>query len=420
MSPNRAARAGPAALSAANCPVAYQGKGGVRVAVKDMSGLPTGDLYLYYTSNIPNRKAEYQFLNAQGGLTTFNASNAATAFPIAKCFPGSIGKKGGSYFLPLFDGGRLWISFSSNLEIKGAAGGGFVGPSGWSPGPGYNQPWDTVEMSNFNPGIFVNLTRVDMLGLPLQIAVLPSGKSTPFKDVGEVLADYPKILQALASDPPFDNLVKTVPGFSPAVPRILNPSHESFPNVFNDPKFFEGGYMKKVVRYYSNSANAITYNTSYTNAKTYCMGSWKATSDGTNFVFAQSSGTKHTYPVSAYTTAYILSDDPARGGYKADTCAYLLDKILLTEFNRGVATTPHHPMENPAKFYPSDTINNQYACILHKYSLHHATYGFAYDDATNQAAQIINPAPAQIDITIGRIPKKFPSPTQSPKVCTGS
>ncbi len=393
------------------CPVPFK-NGGVKVVIKDMSGLPAAGLNLFYTSNVPNAGG-YQFLNAQGTMTTFAAGNSATAFPISRCFPGSLGKAGAAFKLPLFNGGRLWISFSPKLVIAGSAGGGFVGPSGWTPGPGYNQPWDTVELSNNNPGIFVNLTRVDMLGLPMQLDVLPAVKSAPFKKVGEQLVNYPKILQAFVSDPPFNQLVKTVPGFSPAVPRIINPSHVNFPNVYNGPGFFAGGYINKVLAYYRKPPKPISYSTAY---KGYCPSSWNATADAKNFIFKQG-GMQNVYPASMFTTAYIFEDNPAPK-YSPNTCAYLLDKILLQELNRGVATTPAHPMDNPKTFYPKGSINNQYACILHKYSLHNATYGFAFDDAANQASAFANPAPTQVNITIGPIPKKIPPPLRTKQICT--
>jgi len=413
MNPERVGALHSQFLPAAACPVAYKGKG-VKVVIKDMSGLPQSGLTLFYTSSNPADKNQFQFLNKQGSTTVFAAGNSAAAFPIASCFPGSLAKPGAAFVLPLFKGGRLWISFSPKFVIAGAANGQFTGPSGWSPGAGYNQPWDTVELSDNNPGVFVNLTRVDMLGLPLQLEVLPIAKSSPFKQVGEVIADYPKILQALVNDAPFNKLVTTVPGFSPVVPRVLNPSHvSSFPNVYNAPAYFAGGYMKKVTAYYQKPPKPIVYNTQYKGA--YCLGNWNANSNGTNFIFKQG-GVTNTYPASLFTTAYIFADDPSPK-YVAGTCAYLLDKILLQELNRGVALTPKHPMDDPKTYYPAGTINNQYACILHKYSLHNATYAFAYDDAANQASAFSNPAPTQVNITIGPIPKTIPKPTKK-AICT--
>jgi hypothetical protein len=78
---------------------------------------------------------------------------------------------------------------------------------------------------------------------------------------------------------------------------------------------------------------------------------------------------------------------------------------------------PSHPVMNPNVFYPGGSINNQYACILHKYSLHHATYAFAFDDAADQASAFSNPAPNQVNITIGPIPKKIPPPLANKKIC---
>ncbi len=350
-------------------------------------------------------------------MTVFDANNSATDMPLSKCFPGSIGKSahGTKLIVPILSGGRLWIALNDKLKLSGTSGGGFVQPTGWtSGGPGYDVPWDFIEISADNPGIFVDITRVDMLGLPLNLEVLPTSKSSPWTKVGENLSDYGKMLAQFEDDPPYDKLVTTVPKFTPSVPRIINPSHYSgFPDVFNDTKYYSGGYIDKVVSYYQNPKNAIAYDTAYKG--TYCPGSWAATSDGKNFIFENGSS-KYTYAASLYTTLYVFEDNPGLG-YQSGTCQYLLDKILLQELNRGVAMKKNHPVTDVDDFYPKGAIDNQYACILHNESLHHATYAFAFDDADEQASAYGNSAPTEIDLTIGPLPTALPTAKPSPKPC---
>jgi hypothetical protein len=397
------------------CPSAY--KGGVPLVIHDLSGLPAKRLAVYFTSNVPSAvPAQYEFLGSNGTMTVFEPGNVAARFPLAACFPGSLGGQGqraAKFTFPLLAGGRLWIAFG-NLALQGAANAQFSTPGGWAPGqPGYEVPYDTVELSNNNPGIYVDLSRVDMLGLPMRLTVLPSSKDRPWTSVGENFAKYETILKDLRSDPPFNQTVMIVPHSSPRVPRIINPMHlPAFPDVFNSGKYFSGGFINKVAGYYQHPRSAISYNTTYKGP--YCQGTWNATSDGTNFIFTNG-GTQYEYPLTQYSTAYIFSDSPQ---YSQPTCQYLLDKILLQELNRGVATTASHPDTTTSTFYPKGTVNNQYACVLHNYSLHHATYAFAFDDAENQSSSLTNSAPTLVELDIGPIPKKLPKPVHRRKVCT--
>jgi hypothetical protein len=399
---------------AKSCPSPYTGNGVPLVVLND-SGLPTSDINFLFTATNPSDPTEFEYLNAQGSMTVFDSGNSATDLPLSSCFPGSVGKsgKGAKLIVPILDGGRLWIALNDKLELSGVSGGGFVQPTGWTKGgPGYNVPWDFIEVSDDDPGIFVDITRVDMLGLPLNLEVLPTSKSSPWTKVGEKLSDYPKMLTQFVSDAPYDKLVTTVPKFSPEVPRIINPSHySSFPDVFNNTKYYAGGYINAVLDYYEDTKN-VTYATSYKGP--YCPGTWAATADDDQFIFTNSS--QITYPATLFTTLYIFEDNPGTG-YDSGTCRYLLDKILLQELNRGVAMKKSHPVTDTSDFYPKGQIDNQYACILHNYSLHNATYAFAFDDAEDQASAYSNSAPTKIELTVGAIPNALPTPKPSPKPC---
>jgi hypothetical protein len=405
---------------ATSCPKAYTGNG-VALVVINKSGLPSDDLNFLFTAEDPSKTTEFEYLNASGGMTVFAQGNSATDMPLSSCFPGSVGKsgKGTKLIVPILSGGRLWIALNDKLELEGTSAGGFIQPTGWTKGgPGYNVPWDFIEISSQDPGIFVDITRVDMLGLPLNLEVLPTEYSSPWTEVGENLSKYGNLLTQFASDAPYDKLVTTVPNFTPKVPRIINPSHYSgFPDVFNDTKYYSGGYLNKVLSYYGNKNKNITYDTAYKG--NYCQYSWTASADDNSFIFENGDEQTITYPGSLFSTEYIFEDNPGTT-YQAGTCEYLLDKILLQDLNRGVAMTQNHPVMNTSAFYPKNEIDNQYACILHNYSLHYATYAFAFDDADNQASAFANTAPSEIELTIGAMPSTLPTPKPSPKPCKAS
>lgn len=384
--------------SSAACPTL---KTGVPLIIKNQSGLAPASLTLYFTASNPKDVGQFQFLNATGTMTTFAPGNEATAFPLQQCFPGSLGATGAQFKFPLLPGGRIFIAFGK-LKIAGHPNGQFAGPSGWVKGDAaYNTPWDFAELSFNNPGIFVNLTRVDMLGLPLELEVFPLAKNKPgsFAQIGEKPNTYATILQALVNAAPFDKSLLLIG--NPRVPRVINPSHVAgFPEIFS-------AYMKTVTNYYA-PPRRITYGTAYKGP--YCPGAWAANATAKDFTFKQG-GKTLSYPLSLFTANYIFADNPSPR-YNAGTCEYLLAKIVLQELNRGVMLTPAHPVMTPKTFYGKGTTNNQYACVLHNYSWHNAAYAFAFDDAANQASLIENTAPTSVRITIGAIPKALPKPTK--------
>ena len=395
------------APGAAACP--KSSATGPALLMRNNSGLAANNLNVYFTASVAG--GSFAFLNANGTMTTFSNKVDATAFNLKTCFPGSIGGAGAKFKFPLLAGGRLWIAFGK-LPLQGTSTAGqFQGPTGWGNGPGYKTPWDTVELSFNNPGIFVNLTRVDLLGLPMQLTVQPASAARPgtFTSIGEKLADYTKILAQMRGNPPFNKLVFMVPGTT--VPRIINPSHSAgFPNIFNAPAYHPGGWLNAVGAYYKTNAGKITFNTAYKGP--YCPGSYAASYDGTNFVFKQGGSTIN-IPKSRLTSGYIFDDNPAPNN-NPGTCGYLLDKIMLQELLRGVAATSKvHPNNTPKTYYPKGTINSQYACILHNYALHYATYAFAFDDANNQASTMQNDKPTSVTLTIGAIPKALPPPMKT-------
>ena len=405
-----------AARHNSSCPVPYTGNG-VPLVVLNNSGLPASDLNFLFTASNPSDGSQFEFLNAQGSMTVFGAGTIATDMPLSKCFPGSLGKSAGGakLIVPVLPGGRLWIALNDKLQLKGISGGGFIQPTGWTKGaPGYDVPWDFIEISSNNPGIFVDITRVDMLGLPLNLEVFPTSLSSPWTKVGEKLSDYTAMLAQFEGDAPYNKLVTTVPKFTPSVPRIINPSHDAdFPDVYNATEYYSGGYMNAVLSYYQDT-NGITYSTSYKGP--YCPGTWTASANGSDFLFTNGSAQPIEYPASAFSTLAIFEDNPG-AQYQSGTCQYLLDKILLQELNRGVAMMKSHPVTDTGQFYPGNQIDNQYACILHNYSLHNATYAFAFDDAENQASAFGNSAPKKIQLTIGPIPNALPTAKPSPKPC---
>jgi hypothetical protein len=211
--------------------------------------------------------------NGSSWMNNAGAFGATSANPIPlACFPGSEGKKKGSHFAlpPNLAAGRLYISYTArdhkstvqNPLAKMPPG----GPAPTYGGPYWKVPWDVVELGT-RSGAIVDLTAVTELGLPLEMAQAPPGKS-PFSEraatfravagravpapcatsgpgiVGVTSCNYANIYTAMSSLPQYRNLVATDSFNGKIVDlRIINPSKTQGAWNFGSDWFYNPAYL---------------------------------------------------------------------------------------------------------------------------------------------------------------------------------
>lgn len=208
------------------------------------------------------------WMNNTGGF----GSTSANPIPLA-CFPASTGtKKGAQFALPAnIAAGRLYIAYAaSNGKTIVPNPLSSMPPGGPAPtygGPYWNVPWDVVELGT-RSGAIVDLTAVTSLGLPLEMAQAPPGKS-PFSDragsappalagrsipspcatsgagiVGVTSCNYANIYTAMSSLPQYRNLVATGSFRGTIVDlRIINPAKAQGAWNFGSDWFYNPAYL---------------------------------------------------------------------------------------------------------------------------------------------------------------------------------
>jgi hypothetical protein len=434
----------------------------IPVTINDSSGLGVG-IYLYVTaSNGASGSAiRYEYLAKNGKFKDFAAGKPAPPFPLS-CFPGSTNSSGKTFLIPSAPSARLWIAYATPapsphpLQFVGTGGPAYGGTQFSAPvccGTGaVTTPYDFFEYAYPSNGvtgeITYDTTQVDALGLPMLVTATTSG--TPPPAIGITGNSYMRLAKAMTKINYFSGLpvAQTFNGRNILL-RIVNPQHGQPygvpPLYFLSSNYYGGkyslGYLGYVLAQYQKQTfeyNLTPVNASYS---IYC-----GTSDGTsNFLFYASKGScpatppsplPATIPVSAASLETSGSPCSSNIFAEANTAGYAgvqlqLWKAITEDFNRGVmlSASPHPvglttvPKASPSAYY-GNSINNQFASLLHQYYQNNLAYGFPYDDSANQESKMnVAPTVKRITISIQRLPPPHgphatvtPAPTPPP--CT--
>lgn len=239
-------------------------------------------------------------------------------------------------------------------------------------------------------GIFVNTTRVDHFGFPLQLRV--QGLNGYDQTVGETLSDSrDSIFSGFSASVPaaFQGLAQSP--YSPH--RIIAPAHANFAPGKANANYLQP-YIDQVWARFRNQDLVVKLD----NLGTF---TGRISGDVLRFTGGAMGGTY--YVNGKPTTAMVmlgngLLNDP-KGASDVGT-QLQLQAQLCAALNRGVAEDPSN-WHNPAAFYPAGVLANEYAKFWHSRSLNKLAYGFAYDDVGNQSPSLHTDSPTTVTFTIG-------------------
>jgi len=301
--------------------------------------------------------------------------------------------------LPAMDSARVLMSLGSPMYIKvlkdGAGNIGYAGANIENPtDPNQDVVFDFAEMAILpvghpSQGIFVNTTRVDHFGFPLQLRV--QGLNGYDQTVGEPLtetrdslfakfvAEVPSEFRALAQAP-----------YSPC--RIMAPSHASF-----QAGGVNANYLQPVI-----DAAWAKYRTQNLEFALDNLGSFVGRVNGDVMTFTGANGAKHYINGKPSTSMVMLGNgllNDASGASDVGTQLQLQAQVSAA-FNRGVFDSPAN-WHNAQNFYPAGVASNHYARFWHAHSLRQLSYGFAYDDVANQSPSLHTSSPTDVTLRIG-------------------
>jgi hypothetical protein len=266
-----------------------------------------------------------------------------------------------------------------------------------------NQPRPQSDM----PGIFVNTSRVDIFGFPLQLNV--TGLDGYNATVGESLTETRDELFArfnLEVPSEFRSLAQ-----APYAPyRIMSPAHGSFDDGIDvktgtqaRPRGANATYLDDYISSVWNQYRSQDLVLNLQNGWPTFTGRVDAND---TLTFTDSVGSYHINGKPS-TTEVMLGNgllDDASG--TADKLAHdkqlQLQAQVCAALNRHVADQAFGSWWDGAHFYPAGQAANYFTKFWHRHSLNGLAYGFSYDDVGGHSPSIYTPSPVAVTFTIGQ------------------
>lgn len=249
-------------------------------------------------------------------------------------------------------------------------------------------------------GIFINTTRVDHFGFPLQLTV--EGLDGFRQTVGEPLSETREELFArFIVDTPaeFRGLAR-----APYAPwRIMAPAHASFQirpdGVVGDHAYYLDDYIDQVWDKWRNEDLILTLDNGWPTFTARVIGDELVFDDGLGQYII------HGRPsTSEVMLGNGLLDDPS--GTVIGSDAYhkqlQLQAQVAAAINRHVAHLQGAYWHEVNHFFPEGSAANWYTKFWHDHALNGLTYGFSYDDIGGYSPSIYTYSPVSVTYTIGR------------------
>ncbi len=242
-------------------------------------------------------------------------------------------------------------------------------------------------------GIFINTTRVDHFGFPVQLNV--TGLDGFNQTVGESLTETRAELFArfITETPlPFNGLAQ-----APHAPyRIIAPAHATFQTGGPNADYLKG-YIDQVWEQYRHQPLILNLQNGWP--------TFTGNVVGDSFVFTDGAGT---YKINAKPTTSmamlgngVLDDSSGASGLVRDKQLQLQAQVCAA-LNRRVAHRDGKDWHNSAFFYPEGQTANYFTKFWHDHSINGLAYGFSYDDVGSYSPSIYTWSPVSVTYTIGK------------------
>lgn len=307
-----------------------------------------------------------------------------------------------SITVPYTNGGRLWFSIDEKLTFQlnpSSTGAQLVEPSSTNTGdPNYKTVWDFCEFSFSSGEIYVNISYVDFVSIPIALELTnTSGTVTtvtglPANGLETIASNL--VAQNTIDSAGWDKLI--VPKSDGSTLRILNPTgaidgdSTLFANYWSD-------YINQIWSKYISTPltvdtqftwGTVTGNTSNDRTTIDFNGVGSFAKPSAADIFSQNTG-----PFAAQSTN---TDELLNIGARLSTA--INRSTLLTDANQ--------PDGETVASYYTNSITNHYARIVHAANLDGRGYCFPYDDVgtsgeIDQSGFLSDGSPKSLLVTVG-------------------
>ena len=131
-------------------------------------------VYAYITGQAINNNYALFLLESDGVTPYYPTSPSSTGQPLAANCAIALGAPGSSTVvqIPYIAGGRIWFCENDTLTFLLNPGPGLVEPSVSNPSdPNYSKSWDFCEFTYNSSQVFVNISYVDFVSLPIALSL---------------------------------------------------------------------------------------------------------------------------------------------------------------------------------------------------------------------------------------------------------
>lgn len=357
----------------------------------------SNNAYAYITGLALDNNNALFLLQSDGKTPYYPTSPSATLTALSQDCAIPLGPSGGSVTvtIPHLAGARLWFVRDGKLTFFVNPGPALVEPSPSNPtDPNYNLFWDFCEFTWNSAQLYVNITYVDFVTLPIALALTTTSGETkvveglPADGLDRVCAGLHQ--QNAKDGAGWDKLVITNNG---ANLRACAPNT----GITLDNSLFSNYYAAYVNEVWSKYAGTtLTINTQA------AAGDVKATVANGKLNFA-TGGISYDQP----STADIFNNSSGAFAVSGDLTKDAITARLAAGFNRStLLSNPMQPNGEQVANYYQNTVTNHFARICHEVTLGGRGYAFPYDDVApsdgeDQSGSVFDSNPKLLTVTVG-------------------
>ncbi|KAI1116217.1 glucanase B [Nemania sp. NC0429] len=374
-----------------------------QIALKNNTG--SSAAYAYVTGLDINNSYTYGFLQSDGRTLYYPASPSQPQQPLAVDCAIPLGAPGSTttVTIPQLAGGRIWFVVGSKLTFLLNPGPGIVEPSVTNPtDPNYNLNWGFCEFTYNQQQLFVNISYVDFVSLPIALALRNTAGQTqtvqglPANGLDQICTLLTQ--QGASENAGWGKLV--VKGANGKNLRALSPNS----GRVEDSTLFSGYYQPYVDQAWSKYTS--------TDLKIDTQGQWGVVTGRVSSNGLLSFPNVGTFTKPSAIDIFSCSTGPF-GNYPAATRDEMgaIGARLAAALNRStLVSSPNQPdaIQGGANNYYKTNPTNHYARIVHSVSLDGRGYAFPYDDVVpsgatgpDQAGTVSDGSPALLTVTVG-------------------
>lgn len=367
----------------------------VNIALQNQTSSST--VYAYITGQALDNNNALFLLQSDGKTYYYPTSPSSVGSALGQDCAIPLGAPGNTttVTVPHLAGSRIWFSVDGTLTFLLNPGPALVEPSVTNPSdPNTNLSWDFCEFTFNAAELFVNISYVDFVCLPISLTLTNTSHATQYVS-GMASSGLDTVCQGLTAQTASDGA-----GWSSLIVR--NPSGGNLralsPNngITLNSSLFNG--------YYQNYVNQVWSQYTSQQLSIDTQASWGTVSGQVDSSSLLDFGNGLTFTKPSAADIFSCSTGPFAVGSNIELGALIAR--LSAAFNRSTLLIDSvEPTASPSQYYQNATTNH-YARIVHAANLDGIGYAFPYDDVTptngvNQSGAVQDPSPQLLTVAVG-------------------